>query len=789
MTLGGYRDAGGVEGAIAQTAEETLDKLIAADPNFEKVTREIFLDLTELGEGTEDTRRAASRTELSTGVDTTALDTVLEELVEARLITMRKGEVEVAHEALIRRWPTLKEWLADNRERLRFERQLQRDAQVWADLERDDGALYRGAQLARAAELVDSGEVKLTDMPAEFLLVSRELAEREEREREEQRQRELENAQKLATAALAREEAEIEARNAAEAQRESEESARQQAEADAANLRQRAVFLVGALVVAAILAVAAIFFFNNARNSAQEAKDNLAQTNRALIAEETAQAKALANLSQAQTKEAEAQQSEALALTSEAGAFTAQATAEAESTRAIKAEGTAEAERKEAERQSRVALGQSLAALASSANDANLTDIDLNLLLALEALHLHEEFKGNAQFLVDESLRDLLSRPDLRRNLSSHTEWVVSVAFSPDGQQIASGSNDQTVRVWDLTDPATEPLLLSGHIGSVNSVAFSLDGQQIASGSGDQTVRVWNLATPAAEPILLSTHSGSVWSVAFSPDGQQIASGSSDDTVRVWDLANPAAEPLLFSGHTGSVNSVAFDPDGQRIASGSNDLTVRVWDLANPTAQPLLLNGHTRSVNSVAFSSDGQQIASGSSDQTVRVWDLANPSAQPLLLSGHSSSVYSVAFSPNGQQIASGSNDQTARVWDLINHPAEPLLLIGHTGSVNSVAFSPDGQQIASGSERPNGAHVGPRQPRSATDSCSAPILVRGQFGGLRARHAGRSLPAVIEDAVWVWDLANPTTDPFQARWPYRLWVNSVAFSSNRQQIASGSDR
>jgi hypothetical protein len=148
MTLGGYRAAGGVEGAIAQTAEETLASLIEENPNFETVTCEIFLDLTELGEGAEDTRRVATREELSAGLDDNDLDTVLDELADARLITLAKDEVEVAHEALIRRWPKLHESLEDNRERLRFERQLKHDVQAWQELDRDAGALYRGAPLA-----------------------------------------------------------------------------------------------------------------------------------------------------------------------------------------------------------------------------------------------------------------------------------------------------------------------------------------------------------------------------------------------------------------------------------------------------------------------------------------------------------------------------------------------------------------------------------------------------------------------------------------------------------------
>lgn len=214
MTLGGYREAGGVEGAIAQTAEQTLNRLIEQAAGFEEVTREIFLGLTALGEGSEDTRRVAGREELSIGVADEAVDSVLEELIAARLVTVREDEVEVAHEALIRRWPRLQEWLEDNRERLRFERQVAHDAQEWERLDRDRGALYRGARLARAVEWLqeDRAGERLGSRAKAFLEASRDLVEREAREREARRQRELE--QERALAAEQRQRADAEALSA-----------------------------------------------------------------------------------------------------------------------------------------------------------------------------------------------------------------------------------------------------------------------------------------------------------------------------------------------------------------------------------------------------------------------------------------------------------------------------------------------------------------------------------------------------------------------------------------------
>ncbi|MBD2773573.1 eIF2A-related protein [Iningainema tapete] len=314
------------------------------------------------------------------------------------------------------------------------------------------------------------------------------------------------------------------------------------------------------------------------------------------------------------------------------------------------------------------------------------------LVLAIQAMGQNlEELPNEILSPVQTSLHTAMEKARVPIILEGHKNPLWSVAFSPDGQIIVSGSSDNTVRLWNLEGyPIGEPF--QGHQGEVRSVAFSPNGEMIVSGSFDNTVRLWNLeGYPIGEPF--QGHEDAVMSVAFSPNGEMIVSGSSDNTVRLWNLeGNLIGEP--FQGHEDAVMSVAFSPDGQKIVSGSQDNTVRLWDIeGNPIGEPFI--GHKNYVFSVAFSPDGQKIVSGSSDNTVRLWDIeGNLIGEPFI--GHKNSVLCVAFSPDGQKIVSGSWDESWRIWNLQGKPINQPF-IGSNNSVFSVAFSPDGETIVSG--------------------------------------------------------------------------------------------
>ncbi|MCX6679618.1 MAG: GDSL-type esterase/lipase family protein [Methanothrix sp.] len=270
--------------------------------------------------------------------------------------------------------------------------------------------------------------------------------------------------------------------------------------------------------------------------------------------------------------------------------------------------------------------------------------------------------------------------------------FVMSVAFSPDGRTLASGSSDSNVTLWD-TATGTKIRTLRGYYIYVRSVAFSPDGRTLASGDDEGNVTFWDTAT-GTKIRTLHRYDDSVSSVAFSPDGRTLASGDDEGNVTLWDTATGTVIRTLY---TGAVNSVAFSPDGHTLASGST--TTNLWDTATGTVIRTL-QGDYGSVSSVAFSPDGRTLASGlgphatgSSRQTVTLCDTATGKKIQTLYTG---AVYSVAFSPDGRTLASGCYSNTVKLWDIATG-TEIRTLNGPRDSVRSVAFSPDGRTLASG--------------------------------------------------------------------------------------------
>jgi WD40 repeat protein len=277
----------------------------------------------------------------------------------------------------------------------------------------------------------------------------------------------------------------------------------------------------------------------------------------------------------------------------------------------------------------------------------------------------------------------------LVKTLIGHNDQVGSVAISPNGQTLVSGSEDHSIKIWHLSTGTLVRTL--SHSNGVTAVAISSDGQTLVTGSRDSTIKIWHLSTGTLVRTL--SHSRPVASVAISRDGQTLVSGSSD-TIKIWKMSTGIVVRTL-TGHSSWVESLAISRDGQTLVSGSWDNTIKIWNLSNGSLKRTI-SGHCKHVFSVVISPNGQFLISSSLDNTIKIWNLANGSLKSTV-PDRSNYAYSVAISPDSQLLVSGSADNTVKIWQLSNgHLLRTLT--GHSKWVQSVAISSNGQTLVSSS-------------------------------------------------------------------------------------------
>ncbi|HBE20015.1 MAG TPA: hypothetical protein DEG17_00540 [Cyanobacteria bacterium UBA11149] len=278
--------------------------------------------------------------------------------------------------------------------------------------------------------------------------------------------------------------------------------------------------------------------------------------------------------------------------------------------------------------------------------------------------------------------------------LKGHTASVNTIAISPDGETIVSGSDDKTVSLWNL-NTGKQIFTFFGQGGEVCASAISPDGNMLVTGGFDNKITTWQLNTkkylrPLLSPNSPYSHLGCICAITFSRDRKIIASASSDKTIRLWGGYTGDLKRTL-NGHSDTVSCVAISPDGELIASGSADKTIRIWSLTSFT-QPRILTGHSDWVTALAITTDGKILVSGSRDGTIKLWDIYS-SELIRNINGGLEGIFSIAISPDGHTIASGSN-QSVKIWQLSTGK-----LIDTIAGKNPVAFSPDGQNLVTGSK------------------------------------------------------------------------------------------
>jgi WD40 repeat protein/transcriptional regulator with XRE-family HTH domain len=655
FTLDGYQASGGVRGAIAETAESVFtDRL---NRSQQELARDVFLRLTELGEGTEDTRRRATLNELvRQSAEATQLRTVLNTLAEARLITLNEDNAEVAHEALIREWQRLHEWLTQDREGLLLHRHITESTHEWQTRGHDQAELYRGARLAQAREWVSINEERLNADEQAFLAASVDQEQRDVIEREAQRQRELEAAQTLA---------------------ETQSRATEQ-------LRRRAVYLASVLALAIIAALTAGVFasrnstlatFNAEIATTARANEAIAEQERR-AAQQQALISSVRELSNAANLnlEIDPELSILLALQAVDKTYRIDQTVLPEAEEALH----------RAVQSSRIELtfrdGDEFWDAVFSPDGTRIATASAN---------------GSVTVWDAEAGKELL-------HMQGSTEGGVgNLEFSPNGKLLATAGDDNMARVWDAKTGQVL-LTLKGYSSPIQHVTFSLDGTGLATINVDGLAKIWDIETGKE---LLSVHeeirvlpNG----LAFSPDGTRLAIAAIDGNPEegggraiILDAAT-GEELMTLTGPTSYMRSISFSPDGTRIVTTSDDRAATIWD-AHSGKIVLMLYGHTDLVADAAFSPDGTRIATAGWDRQVKIWD-AVTGQQLFSMVGHSGDIYTVAFSPDGTRIITASFDGTARVWNaspsrerltLVNGP----MIVYPTGA--KLAYSPDGTRLA----------------------------------------------------------------------------------------------
>ncbi|MGW4115532.1 nSTAND1 domain-containing NTPase [Actinosynnema sp. NPDC004786] len=828
LTIAGYRSAGGIQGAVAATAERAWADLA---PPAQQAARPLLLRLVRVGEDTQDTRRRSTRHELvEQAANRTAGEEALEVLARARLVTLDAGSVEITHEALLQAWPRLRSWIDQDREGQLLRQRLEEDAATWAGQDRDPSLLYRGARLETARHWADAaGPEGLTGTAQDFLAVSMQYRRRAAWGR---------RAAVACVVVLAL----IAATAAVVAVRQRDDAVFRQVVAEADRLQESDPSLSAQLALVA----------HRMRPDDRDVQTRLLSTQTTPLAIPLAghtgpvyltsyspDGRFLATASFDQTvrlwdlRDPDDPKPLGSPLTGHRSWVTSavfspdgRTLATAGNDQTVRLWDVTDPERPRSLGQPLTGGNDTVYLLAFTPDSRTLVTANADgtarlwdvadpaaprplgeplgghtaqvraVAVSPDGALLATGGDDNTVILFD--LRDRAAPKALGAPITGFDHRVHSLAFGPDGRVLAVGSEDHTVRLFGVADPAAPRPLgrpLTGHTEGVWSVAFSPDGRVLASAGGDGTTRMWNVTDPErAQPLgrPLAGRSGIVYAVSFSPDGRTLATGSHDSVVRLWSLPHG-----VLVGHSARTVGPAFTPDGHHLVSGSEDRSVRVWDTGDPaTPESAAVVSHGAPVWAVELSDDGLTLATVS-DKAVRLWDLSDPErprplGEPIEVGTRYSSP--VAFRPDGKVLATGATDTSVQLWDISDREHPERLgnpLVGHTEYVHYVGFAPDGRTLVTASADKTVRLWNVSDPAAAQPSGHPLTGHTGAVGAADISPDGRTLATASDDrTVRLWDVSRPDRPAPLGR-PLTGHVEAavaVAFSPDGTTLASGGE-
>ena len=776
MTLETYNESGGVLGSLARRAEELY---VEMDVKHQESVRQLFLRLVTLGEGTEDTRRRVLWSELAFyDGDDDPMNDVLEIYTKYRLLTgdndpqTREPTVEVAHEALIRQWQRLRDWLADNRDNIRVQRQVVAAVNEWHQNDNDNSYLASGMRLDQFEILLDSDDIALTLEEKNYIEASiqhreailQEEEERQARERalEERAQRNLRYlvgamtvgliiASVLAFTAFNQRQAAISAQQIAVS---AQQVAEREAVVNNSNSLSNLARFWGRRGEEPLLGLGYAVEANNIDNPPVEVQQTLAEliwqpgVRRHLI-EHRGETWGVAYTPDGQ-----------YVLTG-AGSFTGDP-----DNRLIQWDvNTGEVVRELDEHDDRiysVAVSPDGQYIATGSQD---TSVIIWNFETGEVLHRlgndaigHSVPLFNVMFTNDSSqlisagadgiiVWDVMTGERINRFTDIHGDHILDMDITADDSLIFSGSFDGTVRLWELE---TGNIVQAMDAGQVTGARFFPDETQSVTTDQNGELIVWDLTTGEALRTIEHEEAPLRGGVVVMADGQQVVSADDNGNVMVWDLSNETNEPvLMFRGHDARVPSLDISPLGGEVATVSFDSTAIIWDLLGRDAEVQRFTDNTRAVYSSAISADGTLTASGSLNGRIVIWDTETAEILYDIQQDSFETVYSVDFNSDGSQLVSASGDGSVTLWD--TGTGEVLQIFeGLDAPVRQVAFSPDDTLIVAG-----GGHVQISDTRSP------------------------------DNRLIAWDIDGNIIQTFEG---HQAAIRSIAFSPDGSQILSASD-